>query len=115
MANDAMPREHRGLRRLVRHDDRAGGGEHAVDAVADRDLGAGDLHGGGAAHLAHTLLQGVHAVHPGMHVGEAAAIGVERQFAVHAREIYLLLCVAVLFVIFQTPLILTRLWKSIHP
>jgi hypothetical protein len=24
------------LRRLVRHDDRAGGGEHAADAVADR-------------------------------------------------------------------------------
>ena len=34
-----------------------------------------------AAHLAHALLQRVHAVHAGMHVGEAAAIGVERQFA----------------------------------
>ena len=29
--------------RLVRHDDRAGGGEHAADATADRDLGVGDL------------------------------------------------------------------------
>jgi hypothetical protein len=27
---------------------------------------------------------------------------------------YLLLCVAVLFVIFQMPLILSRLWKSIN-
>jgi hypothetical protein len=31
------------------------------------------------------------------------------------RQAYLLLCVAVLFVIFQTPLILSRLWKSIQP
>ena len=64
--------------RLVRHDDRAGGGEHAAHTMADRDRGAGDLGGCDAAHLAHALLQGVHA---GMHVGEAAAIGVERQFA----------------------------------
>jgi hypothetical protein len=35
----------------------------------------GDLDGGDAAHLAHTLLQCVHA---GMHVGKAAAICVER-------------------------------------
>ena len=42
----------------------ARGGEHAADAVADRDLGAGDLGGGGAAHLAHALLQGVHADMP---------------------------------------------------
>jgi hypothetical protein len=69
------------LRRLVRHDDCAAGGEHAADAVADRDLGTGDLGGGGAAHLAHALLQGVHAVPGGMHVGEAATIGVERQSA----------------------------------
>jgi acetyl-CoA acetyltransferase len=33
-------------RRLVRHDDRARGGEHAAHTVADRDLGAGDLGGG---------------------------------------------------------------------
>jgi hypothetical protein len=69
------------LRRLVRHDDGAGGGEHAADAVADRDLGVGDLGRGGAAHLAHALLKRVHAVHAGMHVGKTAAIGVERQFA----------------------------------
>jgi len=49
--------------------------------MADRDLGAVELRGGGAAHLAHALLQRVHAVHAGMHVGEAAAIGVQRQFA----------------------------------
>jgi hypothetical protein len=33
-----------------------------ADTVADRDPGVGDLGGGGAAHLAHALLQGVHAV-----------------------------------------------------
>ncbi len=49
--------------------------------MADRDLGAGDLGGGGAAHLAHALLLRVRAVHAGMHVGKAAAIGVQRQFA----------------------------------
>ena len=37
--------------------------------------------GGGAAHLAHALLQGVHAVHAGVHVGKTAAIGVERELA----------------------------------
>ena len=68
-------------RRLVRHDDGAGGGEHPAHTVADRDLGAGDLGGGGASDLAHAFLQGVHAVHAGMHVGETAAVGVERQFA----------------------------------
>ena len=31
-----------------------------------------------------------------------------------SRQAYLLLWVAVLFVIFQTPLILSRLWKSIQ-
>ena len=45
--------------------------------VADRDLGAGDMGGGGAAHLAHAFLQCVHAVHAGVHAGKAAAIGVE--------------------------------------
>jgi hypothetical protein len=70
---------------------------------------------GAVPRIWRTLSCSAYMPHPGMYVGEAAAIGVERQFAVHAREIYLLLCVAVLFVIFQTPLILTRLWKSIHP
>src|SRR5262249_55428477 len=68
-------------RLLVRHNDRARCGEHAADAVADRDPSAGDLRGGGAAHLAHALLQCVHAVHSGMHVRKTAAIGVEREFA----------------------------------
>jgi hypothetical protein len=45
--------------------------------MADRDLGIGDLGGGGAAHLA-ALLQRIHAR---VHVRKAAAIGVERQFA----------------------------------
>jgi hypothetical protein len=36
---------------------------------------------GGAAHLAHALLQGVHA---GMHVRNTAAIGVEREFVAGA-------------------------------
>ena len=64
IANFGMPLIRRGLGPLVRHDDRAGGGEHAADAVADRDLGIGDLRRGGAAHLAHALLQGVHADMP---------------------------------------------------
>ena len=69
------------LRRLVRHDDGAACGEQAADAVADRDLGTGDLGGGGAALLAHALLQGVQCRTGRMHVGEAATIGVERQLA----------------------------------
>jgi hypothetical protein len=43
---------------FVRHDDHAACGEHAADAVADRDLGAGDLRGGGAAHLAQLSRSG---------------------------------------------------------
>jgi hypothetical protein len=65
-------------RRLLRHDDRAGGGEHAAEAVADRDLGVRDLRGGGAAYLADALLQRVPAVHTGMNIGKAAATDVER-------------------------------------
>jgi hypothetical protein len=34
-----------------------------------------------AAHLAYALLQRVHAVHTGMHIAQATAIGVERQLA----------------------------------
>src|SRR6266404_5280628 len=66
------------LRRLARHDNRAEGGEHAADAVADRDFGVKDLDESGATQLAHALLQRGHAVHPGMHVRKAAAIGIER-------------------------------------
>src|SRR5262249_6584795 len=65
--------------RLIRHDDGAGGGEHAADAVADADPGAGHLRGRDPAHLPHALLQRAHAVQAGVHVGAASAIGVERQ------------------------------------
>src|SRR6266446_6410457 len=44
------------LRRLVCHDDRTGGGEHAADAVAHRQLGARHLGRGDAAHLPHAFL-----------------------------------------------------------
>ena len=53
----------RRLGRFIRHDDGAACGEHAADAVADRDPGIGDLDGGDAAHLADALPQRVHAVH----------------------------------------------------
>src|SRR5437763_8128958 len=69
------------LRRLVRHDDRAGSGEHVAHTMADRDLGAGDLGWDGAAHLAHALLQRVNRVYAGMYAGKTASIGVERQLA----------------------------------
>src|SRR5882757_8754653 len=66
---------------LVRKNDRATCREHAADAMADRDFGVLDLRRRNAAHLPHALLQRVHAVHAGMHVAQAAAIGVERQLA----------------------------------
>ena len=66
---------------LIGHDNRTAGGEHTADTVADRDFGAGNLRRCDAAHLAHALLQGIHAVHAGVHVREAAAISVERQLA----------------------------------
>ena len=46
-----------------------------------RDFGARNLGRGGAAHLPDTFLQRIHAVHAGMHIAEAAAIGVHRQLA----------------------------------
>ena len=49
--------------------------------VADRDLGIGDLGGGGAVHLAHALPRRADTVHAGMHIAQSAAIGVERQLA----------------------------------
>src|SRR5215469_5329116 len=70
---------------FVREDDRARRGEHAADAVAHRNLGVRHLRRRNAAHLPHALLQRIHAVHARMHVGEAAAIGVERQLAAGAR------------------------------
>jgi len=44
----------------------------------------------------------------------AHSLALCRLFSLHDRGVYLLLWVAVLFVIFQTPLILSRLWKSSH-
>src|SRR5205085_10860877 len=66
---------------LVRKNDRAARGEHAADAMAHRDLRALDLRRRDAAHLPHALLQRIHPVHAGMHVAQAAAIGIERQLA----------------------------------
>src|SRR4051794_30613010 len=74
-------RSNQSLLVLIRKNDRATCREHAADAMADRDFGVLDLRGRNAAHLAHALLQRVHAVHAGMHVAQAAAIGVERQLA----------------------------------
>src|ERR1700761_3845487 len=68
-------------RRLVAEDDRAGRREHAANAMADRDLRARDLRRRNAAHLPHALLQGIHAVHTGMHIRQSATIGVQRQLA----------------------------------
>jgi hypothetical protein len=42
------------LELLIRHDDRAGGGEHAAHTVADGDLGIGDL-GGAMPRIWRTL------------------------------------------------------------
>src|ERR1700749_947502 len=70
---------------LVRKNDRARCGEHAADAVTDRNLRVRHLRRRNAAHLPHALLQCVHAVHARMHIGEAAAIGVERQLAARPR------------------------------
>ena len=55
-------------------------GEHAADAVADRDPGVGDL-GGAVPRIGPRFLQSVHAVHPGIHIGKAAAIGLEGELA----------------------------------
>ena len=44
------------------------------NTVAHRDLGAGVLGRGGAAHPARALLPRIHVVHAGMDIGEAAAI-----------------------------------------
>src|SRR5581483_11140017 len=65
---------------LVRKNDRARCGEHAADAVTDRNLRIRHLRRRNATHLPHALLQRIHAVHARMHIGQTAAIGVERQF-----------------------------------
>jgi hypothetical protein len=66
-------------RRIVRYDDRAACGECATHTMEPWHRGPAPW--GCAAHLAHALVHCVRAVHAGMQVGEAAAIGVERQFA----------------------------------
>src|SRR6516165_2305193 len=70
---------------LVRENDRATCGEHAADAMAHRNCRIRHLRRRNPAHLPHALLQRVHAVHARMHVGETAAIGVERQFSARPR------------------------------
>src|ERR1700751_2017875 len=70
---------------LVGEDDRARCREHAADAMAHRDLCVRHLRRRDAAHLPHAFLQCIHAVHARMHIGEAAAIGVERQLAAGPR------------------------------
>src|SRR6516225_5571238 len=61
---------------LVREYDCAARREHAADAVTHRNLRVGHLRRRDAAHLAHALLERVHAVHARMHVAQSAAIGV---------------------------------------
>jgi hypothetical protein len=50
-------------------------------------LALGNLRRSVAAHLAHAFLQRIHAVHPGVHVGETAGIGVERQLQIAAGAV----------------------------
>src|SRR5689334_3585970 len=61
-------------------DDRRLGGEDAAVAVGDGGLGAGHLAGVAfAAQLPDGLDQHEQAVHAGVAVGKAAAVGVDRQ------------------------------------
>ena len=64
--------------RFIRENNRGTCGKHATDSMADRNFGTVDLRWRCAAHLPDALLQRVHPVHAGMHVGQTAAIGVER-------------------------------------
>src|SRR4051812_43843090 len=61
-----LPRNDERWLAFVRKNDRPTCREHAADAVADRDLRALNLRRRNAAHLPHTLLQRIHAVHAGM-------------------------------------------------
>src|SRR6266404_7075657 len=70
---------------LVGKNDRPACREHAADAVTDRNLRTLDLRRRDAAQLPHAFLQRVHAVHAGMHVAQAPAIGIERQLAARPR------------------------------
>src|SRR5215467_14973529 len=69
----------------VAEHDRAARCEHAADAMGDGDFGALDLRRRHPTHLAHALLQRVHAVHARVHVAEAPTIGVERKLAARCR------------------------------
>src|SRR3954452_10044935 len=55
--------------------------EHAADAVTHGDLDVFHLRRSRAADLTHRLLQCEHAVHAGVRVAPAAAVGVERELA----------------------------------
>src|SRR4051812_13772802 len=69
---------------FVSKNDRAARREHAANAVANRNFCISHLRRCDAAHLAHTLLQRVHAIHARMHVAKATAVGIERQLAAGA-------------------------------
>src|SRR3954469_12221770 len=63
----------------VREHERRRGGEHPTNPVGHAHGDVGDLGGGAAAQLPHGLLDGEHAVHPGVGVREAPAVRVHRQ------------------------------------
>src|SRR5271165_265246 len=65
--------------RLAAEDQHSGGGERPAVPEHDADIGRLDLGGRLTAHLADRLGDGEHAVHPGVRVGKASAVGVERQ------------------------------------
>ncbi len=70
---------------LHAEDECAGGGEGAAGAVDTGQPGAGDLALAAlAAELAHGLDEEEDAVHTGVGVGEAAAVGVEGEVAAGA-------------------------------
>jgi len=60
--------QNKDVRAIVLRIDSPGGTYPAADAMADRNPGGRNLRRRDAAHLAHALLQRVHAVHAGMHV-----------------------------------------------
>ena len=62
------------VRRLVGEDQAPGRHEHPTDALAEGDLHSRRLVGGFSADLPDGLLHGEHAVHPGVGVGQAAAV-----------------------------------------
>src|ERR1700734_1370512 len=73
------------LPRLPSQDEYAAGGEHAAVTHDHADVRVVDLGGRLAADLPDALLDGEHAVHPGVGVGQAAAVGVQRQHAARLR------------------------------